>query len=304
VTILITGINGFIGSSLANHFCGEGYNVIGLGRTEKLGSHVNSACKYMRIDITKPMENIACDYVVHAAANTNDMAGYDDHYLVNFIGTRHVIQSTKEAKGFIFISSSSVYNFRKEIAYAETDDSKGVQFISDYGKSKLLAEQEVRQECKQPFLILRPRAVYGPGDTVVLPRIAKLIKRNKLLLPSHITKKTSLTHIYNLIAVISKAVKEHKIENRIFNIADLKTYSLQEAITHLLRVQNEINPKIVFIPSLLWELMVSLNHYLGFNKNISRFGSRQMTSEAVLNIETASEYFRGCFNAHLYLENN
>jgi len=302
LTILITGINGFIGSALANHFAGAGYDVIGMGRSAKPGTHVNAACKYKCADITMPLEKIACDYVLHTVGITDDKASYRDHFLVNVIGTRHVIQATEYAKGFIYISSSSVYSFRKKKPYAEGDAGKDMHHLSAYGQSKFMAENVVVEHCKQPYLILRPRAVYGPGDTVLLPRIAGLVKKNKLWLPVHITKKISLTHIFNLVAIVSVAVKEHKIENKVFNICDLKTYSLKTAILHLLRVQKGIQPKLVFIPALLWELLVAVNHYCKINQQITRFRSRQITNEAVLDTNKSEQYFKGCFFAHLYYQ--
>ena len=298
--ILITGINGFIGSALANHFVEAGYDVVGVGRRESLGAHVNAACRYIIADITKPIEKIACDYVIHTAGITDDKASPEDHRLVNVTGTQNVINATVHAKGFIFISSSSVYTFRKKIAYAEADAGNEMHLLSAYGQSKLMAENLVAMHCKQPYLILRPRAVYGPGDTVLLPRLADLVWKNKILLPVHITKKISLTHISNLVAVMSCAVNENRIEDKTFNIADSQTYSLKAAILHLLWVQKGLTPKLISIPAFLWELLIAFNHCFRINQKITRFGSRQLTSEAVMDISKAEQDFKGCFYYNLY----
>ncbi len=300
MTILITGINGFIGSALANHFIKIGYDVIGLGRRPKLGQHVNSLCRYIIADITRPLESIVCDYVIHTAGITDDKKKYDEHYLTNVIGTQNVLNATEHAKGFVYISSSSVYSFREKKAYKESDAENEMKLLSYYGKSKLLAEKSIALYCKQPYLILRPRAVYGPGDTVLLPRLVELIKGNKLFLPSHITKKICLTHIYNLVQIVSASIEENKINNMIFNVSDDKLYSLKVAIKYLLLDNKELKPDIISIPSFLWDSLVFFNSIFKINQKITRFGSRQLTSEAVMDINAAKSYFKGCLYADLY----
>jgi len=55
--------------------------------------------------------------------------------------------------------------------------------VSEYGKSKLAGELEVRNHCRAEYVILRPPAVYGPRDTEFL-RLFKAVKQHLLPRPS------------------------------------------------------------------------------------------------------------------------
>ena len=54
--------------------------------------------------------------------------------------------------------------------------------VSEYGKSKLAGELEVRNHCRAEYVILRPPAVYGPRDAEFL-RLFKAVKRHLLPKP-------------------------------------------------------------------------------------------------------------------------
>ena len=206
--VFITGITGFVGSMLANKFAEDGFEVAGLGRKETLPAHVDKRCAYVREDIKKPISEIDADIVIHAAAQVDDNASYTDHFENNVVGTANVINAcSARTTLFILISTSSVYSFNEDVPY--TEGKGGIEFekLSAYGKTKFLAEQKLHAA---PHLmqkvILRPRAIYGPGDTVLLPRLLRLVKNNFILLPKHTTTRISLTHINNLIFAVQQCL--------------------------------------------------------------------------------------------------
>jgi nucleoside-diphosphate-sugar epimerase len=64
--------------------------------------------------------------------------------------------------------------------------------VSEYGKSKLAGELEVRERCKIPFTIIRPPVVYGPRDRAVFSMF-KAVSRHVLPRPK---KAQSLSVVY------------------------------------------------------------------------------------------------------------
>ena len=56
------------------------------------------------------------------------------------------------------------------------------QPVSEYGKSKLAGEHEVRNHCRAEYVILRPPAVYGPRDAEFL-RLFRAVKNHLLPKP-------------------------------------------------------------------------------------------------------------------------
>jgi len=104
-------------------------------------------------------------HVIHSAGATR--ASRDaEFYEINQDGTRNVVEAANLHRGkisrFIHISSLAASHPAPAAAPAREEDASAP--VSEYGKSKLGAEKAVLQECRVPFTILRPPAVYGPRD--------------------------------------------------------------------------------------------------------------------------------------------
>lgn len=104
-------------------------------------------------------------HVIHCAGCTKAV-GIADFYNINHLGTRQLVQSVNNLRGqvqrFVHISSLAAAGPATPSAPArETDPPKPV---SEYGRSKLAGEMEVRNGCHAEFVIVRPPAVYGPRD--------------------------------------------------------------------------------------------------------------------------------------------
>jgi nucleoside-diphosphate-sugar epimerase len=79
----------------------------------------------------------------------------------------------------VYISSSSVhYQPRDQLGIRE-DDPIGPAFANTYAETKAAGETLVHGY-EGAWTILRPRAVFGPGDTVLFPRLLAAAKRGKL----------------------------------------------------------------------------------------------------------------------------
>lgn len=124
--ILITGICGFVGSTLARELAGAGHQVTGFDNFIRPGSETNRApleelgARVIEADLrdARAMDALpAADFVVDAAANPSVLAGVDgktssrelvDH---NLTGTINVLEYCKANKaGFILLSTSRVYS--------------------------------------------------------------------------------------------------------------------------------------------------------------------------------------------------
>ncbi len=124
--ILITGICGFVGSTLARELAAAGHTVTGFDNFIRPGSETNQAplerlgIKVLTADLrdVRAMDALpAADFVIDAAANASVLAGIDgktssrelvDH---NLTGTINVLEYCKAHKaGFILLSTSRVYS--------------------------------------------------------------------------------------------------------------------------------------------------------------------------------------------------
>jgi CDP-paratose 2-epimerase len=128
--ILITGICGFVGSSLATWFRNhvEGMEIIGLDNLIRPGSELNrNGLKALGISVrhgdvrnASDFESLPhVDWVIDAAANPSVLAGIDgttsSRQLVehNFLGTVNILEYCKRVRaGFFLLSTSRVYSVR------------------------------------------------------------------------------------------------------------------------------------------------------------------------------------------------
>lgn len=114
----------------------------------------------------------------------------EDFFRVNVEGSRNLaLAAGAEGTGkFVFVSSLAA----REPA------------LSAYAASKRLAEEAVREaaaETGMRTVILRPPAVYGPGDRATLPLFDQLT-RSVAILPGHARQRLSLIHVEDLAAAL------------------------------------------------------------------------------------------------------
>ena len=187
-TLLLTGSNGFIGGYAADAAHAAGWRVVGVGRAASPASSPSGAVvdRYVRHDLRHPLVDVIdeqVDAIVHGAALASPWADPRDYIAHNITATRHVI-AWAAAHGRIplhFVSSSSV--FYRPVDQFDIDEATPIppdeEQVNGYSRSKAIAERLVAAY-PGPWSILRPRAVVGPGDTVVLPRVVEAAWRGHL----------------------------------------------------------------------------------------------------------------------------
>ncbi len=175
--ILVTGASGFVGRALVAHARRSGgWTVHGIGR------RCLDEADYTSLDLTKPFDlPFRPDVVVHAAARSSPWGSRADFHRHNVLTTRNVIDFCQRRghPKLIYVSSSSVF-YRHCHQFDLTEESPiGPEFVNLYSETKYAGEQEVRAY-PGPSAILRPRAVFGPDDTVLFPRILKAARAGRL----------------------------------------------------------------------------------------------------------------------------
>lgn len=175
--LLLTGASGFIGGRFMQRFRGTpGLDLLGVGR------RAMADADYRAVDLSRPFDlDFAPDVVIHAAALSSPFAPRREYLRHNVDATRHMIDWCR-AHGLpklIYISSSSVhYRPRDQLGIRE-DDPIGPAFANTYAETKAAGETLVR-DYPGAWTILRPRAVFGPGDTVLFPRLLAAAERGRL----------------------------------------------------------------------------------------------------------------------------
>lgn len=140
-------------------------------------------------------------HVIHCAGCTKARRR-SEFYDVNHLGTRHVVEAvngqSSRVRRLVHISSLAVTGpATPENPARETTPLRPV---SEYGKSKLAGEMEVRDHCQVEHVIVRPPAVYGPRDTGFLSMF-QAVKSHVLPRPSQ-RQALSLVYVRDLAAAI------------------------------------------------------------------------------------------------------
>ena len=142
----------------------------------------------------------------------------------------HIFLEKAQCSRYIYISSSSVYMWESGILTEGININTG-NLINSYALSKYLAEEYIRWNISQtiPSIILRPRAIYGEGDTTLFPRIISQSVFSYLLLPGDGCSRTSILSIENLAHGIETILDFTPATSyEILNIADESDFSYAE----------------------------------------------------------------------------
>lgn len=175
--ILITGASGFVGGAFCRQFATrEDLEIRGLGRRPA------DFPNYIRADLTQPLQlDWTPDVVLHAAARSSPWGSLKEFRLQNVQATQNVIDfcTVRKVPRLIYISSSSVF-YREADQLNMTEQSPiGPTFVNHYAQTKFEGEQLVRA-FPGSSAILRPRAVFGPHDTVLFPRILRAAQQGRM----------------------------------------------------------------------------------------------------------------------------
>ncbi|MEV7794794.1 NAD(P)-dependent oxidoreductase [Streptomyces sp. NPDC087512] len=236
-TIAVTGASGFCGSHVAVTAAARGADVLSVGRRPgPVGRHVPW-------DAAREVPDLSgADLVVHCAAAVGDpVPGSPAEAAmraVNVDGTARLLEGAA-GRPVVWVSSASVYApgpGRSRV----TEDHPVRGHLNAYGRTKAAGEALA---LAAGAVVLRPRAVYGPGDPHLVPRLLARVRRGLLLLPGP-SVGLSLTAVGNLADACLAAAGWPP---GAYNIADPAPYDRDEAIRTVLRAHG-VRARIGHLP--------------------------------------------------------
>ena len=285
-TIAVTGATGFVGGHLVRHLVSRGDRVIAFGRRDAIFAE---PVTYRRWTLPNELAHPpVVDAVVHCAGSVSDWGPDATFQLVNVEGTRRVLATFAQAR-FVHLSTASVYDPWHPKDHVAEDAPFPRSYLNAYGRTKMLAEDAVRA-ARPDAVILRPHAVYGSGETKLIPRFLEARILGAQLAIGNGRNHVSITHIANLIQAVERAVDG--TVSGVFNVADEVEPTVDELIRHVLECAG-LSPRILYLPtSLMWPLAVLLETLRSGSTRpprLTRYVIAQLAREYTLDIGAARD---------------
>jgi nucleoside-diphosphate-sugar epimerase len=240
---LVTGATGFLGGALARRLHGMGWQVTAMGRSIAAGQRLEAeGICFVRADL----RNAAAirevfrnqQIVFHSGALSSPWGKAADFYASNVVGTENVIAGCEAAgvQRLVHVSTPSIYFGYADRINVREDDPLPAKPINEYARTKLIAEQRIDQAYSRglPVITIRPRAIFGPGDTTILPRMIDRLKTGRMRIIGEGQNIADLSYVDNVVdALILCAGADASTLGKKYNITNGEPIKLWEMIGRL-----------------------------------------------------------------------
>jgi 2-alkyl-3-oxoalkanoate reductase len=240
--VLVTGGTGFTGTALVKRLIDEGHSVVALDYKEGLqcdalrghGAEVVIGSVTDKEVVQRSMKGV--EFVFHLAAAFRELnvpnSFYDD---VNVGGTRVVLESARQhgVRKFIYCSTCGVHG---NVDHPPANEDAPIKPADYYQRTKYEAEPLVLAESgPMETVILRPAAIYGPGDPERFFMIFKRVAKGTF--PMFGSGRTLYHPLYidNLVDSLLLCMPPGVGRGRAYLIADEHYYPIEEIVKEVAR---------------------------------------------------------------------
>lgn len=265
IRVALTGATGFSGSFILPQLLAAGYDVVCLARKPDalIGKCKNVITGDFSDDATLDTFVKDCDVVLHVGGATAAKSR-KEFFDVNVKGTKRLFSAARRARvpRFVYVSSLTARE----------------PLLSDYGASKAAAENYLlpQDDDACDVLILRPPAIYGPGDQSSLP-LFKAMMSNTAYLPGRKESRFSLLYVGDFAKVVCEAVDN--TAHATFELDDQSMgYSWHDLVT-VARKLYGTPQKVVHMPRGLVQAVAGCAEIAARITGKSAFASRQKLAE-------------------------
>jgi UDP-glucose 4-epimerase len=282
--VLITGASGFVGYHLILAALENNLEVFAAVRkTSKIDHLKNLNVQYVYLEfndlpaLKKNLQEKQYHYIIHAAGITRARSA-NEYNRVNAEYTNNLARAASAIgnnfKKFVFISSLAAIGPLHHLNDIITEESFP-QPVTAYGRSKLLAEDQIKKIDGLNYTILRPTAVYGPRDKDIFIFLKQVAKGVEPYI-GRIQQKLSFIYVSDLAKASILALWTG--DKNSYNLADGKFYNRYELAN--------ITRKILNVKTIKFHIPVKFVKMIAF---ISEKVSSLSNKAPVINMEKLNE---------------
>jgi nucleoside-diphosphate-sugar epimerase len=297
--ILVTGGTGFLGKHLAKALLEGGHQVRLIGRNfAQAQALVESGARPVVADLRdEAAVRVACegvDVVYHVGALSTPWGKRADFYDINVRGTGAVVAACREhgVKRLIYVSSPSVV-FDSHDQHDVTEDVPYPQhFASIYSLTKKLGEDLVNAAARSGLqtVILRPKAMFGPGDQALLPRLIAAARQKRLPQIGDGRNLVDLTYVENVVHALLLAGESRAAVGKTYTITNDEHVPLWDVIRTVLKRLNlstqlrQVPLSVALAAAVLMEMRAALT---GKEPLLTRYSAAILARTQTYNIGAA-----------------
>jgi nucleoside-diphosphate-sugar epimerase len=241
-TAFVTGGSGFIGGALIRRLVRDGWSVKALARSERSAAKVRRAgaeAVMGDLDDVSAMTAAArgCEYAFHAAASLGEWGRREDFVRGNVTGTENALRACRDAavRRFVHVGTEAALLVGQPLVDADETVPLRPDSKAHYSATKAMAEQAVLDADGDSLetVVLRPRLVWGPGDTTILPALKEAVANGRFSWIGGGAHRTSTTHVDNVVEGLVLAATRGAPGNAYF-VTDGEPVVFRDFVTALL----------------------------------------------------------------------
>jgi nucleoside-diphosphate-sugar epimerase len=234
--IVVTGAGGFLGACVSRHLAADGHEVVALGRSASLQQMFRHDPVEVRIcDLAdsaalSSLDLAMADSVVHCAGLSSNWGPRRAFELNNVTATANLLDQARKwrASHFVYVSSSSVY-FRFCDQLGVSEEAPLPAPVNHYVWSKVAAERLVCSVKDIATTIVRPRGIYGRGDSALLPRLLRAAAKGPVPCFGKGRAVIDLTHVDDVAAAIVCILRQRdKAAGSTYNVSGGEAVSIRD----------------------------------------------------------------------------
>ena len=241
----VTGGSGFIGGRLIERLRADGHSVRALARSEAAADRVRErGGEPVPGDLADRVALRAgadgCEWAFHAAAMLGDWGKREEFERGNVDGTRNVLDACREAgvRRFVHVGTEAALMAGQPLVQVDETAPLRPDSPALYSSTKARAERLVLDANGDGFetVVIRPRFVWGRGDTTLLPAMVDLVRSGRFAWVGDGRNLTATTHVDNTVEGLMLGATRGAPGNAYF-VTDGEPVVFREFVTDLLSTQ-------------------------------------------------------------------